>query len=108
MSTSRYWGNTVISRNFLGDFRTYELYFLILPIFHFVYGCVIYIITKKIFITNLIPIVVYLIYFCSEIEKIYAILFFIIIPVVFSISGTLITAGIYKTVKSIRKLIKDK
>lgn len=115
MSTVQYWGRITISRDALGPFRTYDFYLIcFLPIFYFIYGCVANVITKKIIIPNTILTVVFFIYFAVlylshfdfEMEKFYEILFFTLFPIVFSMLGTLITAGFYKAVKFIKKSIK--
>ncbi len=102
-------------RDALGPFRTYDFYLIcFLPIFYFIYGCVGNVITKKIIIPNTILTVVFFIYFAVlylshfdfEMEKFYEILFFTLFPIVFSMLGTLTTAGFYKAVKFIKKSIK--
>ena len=102
----RLFGNTVIWRNALGDFGVYELYIIfILPILHVIYGCVTYAVTKKILIPNAIPAVIYFVYFLpgalrfKRAEDVFvSIVIFVLVPVAFSIIGTLATAGIYKMV----------
>ena len=102
----RLFGNTVIWRNALGDFGVYELYIIfILPILHVIYGCITYAVTKKILIPNAIPAVIYFLYFFplavgfKRAEDVFvSIAIFVLVPVVFSVIGTLATAGIYKMV----------
>ena len=104
MTTTKYWGRIIITRTNLGPFRTYDFYlFCFVPISYLIYGCITYIITKKIFIPNAIPTVIFFIYFCIfhlknldfSTEKFHAILFFTLFPIVFSILSTLLTAGFY-------------
>jgi hypothetical protein len=102
----RFFGNTTISKNALGDFGYYEFYIiLILTALHVVYGCITYAVTKKILIPNAIPAVIYFLYFFplavgfKRAEDVFvSIAIFVLVPVVFSVIGTLATAGIYKMV----------
>ena len=112
MATTQYWGNIIISRDALGPFRTYDFYLIcFLPIFNFIYGCIMYIIAKKIFIANAIPTIIYFIYFgffylkdfIFSIEHFYTMLFFTLFPIVFSIIGTGITAFVYRIIKSLKE-----
>ncbi len=112
MSTTEYWGKIVIFRNTLGPFRTYDLYLIcIVPIIQFLYGCIMYIITKKVFIHNVIPSVIYLLCFgviyllnlSTSTDGFYSMLFFTFFPIIFSIVGTFITAVILKIIKAIKR-----
>lgn len=114
MATTVYWGRIFITESALGPFRTYDLYVIFLiPILYFIYGCVAYIMTKKVFISNIIPTVIFLIYFGISvfkdfefsIEKFYAMLFFVLFPIAFSMLGTLVTVGVYKIKKFIKKSV---
>ena len=112
MATTQYWGNIIISQDALGPFRTYDFYLIcFLPIFNFIYGCIMYIIAKKIFISNAIPTIIYFIYFgvfylkdfIFSIEHFYTMLFFTLFPIVFSMIGTGITAFIHRIIKSLKE-----
>ena len=112
MVTAEYWGNVIITRGALGPFRSYDFYLVcFLPIFHFVYGGISFIITKKVFIPNFTPTAIYFMYFGAlylkkfdfAIENFYSMLFFSLFPIVFSMIGTLITAGVSKVIKSMKK-----
>ncbi len=101
----RFFGNTIIGRNELGPYGIYELYIIfILPALHVIYGCVTYAVTKKILIPNAIPAVTYILYFLSfavhfnRAEDGFFAMLFALVPVAFSVIGTLATAGIYKMV----------
>lgn len=115
MTTTEHWGRIIITKNALGPFRTYDFYLIcFLPIFYFIYGCITYIITKKAFIPNAIPTIIFFIYFSVfylkdidfSIENFHSMLFFALFPIVFSMIGTLITAGFYKVIKFAKKSVK--
>ena len=85
MATTQYWGKVIISRDALGPFRTYDFYLIcFLPIFNFIYGCTMYIIAKKVFISNAILTIIYFIcfgvfylkYLVFSIDYFHSILFF--------------------------------
>ena len=102
----RFFGNTTITRHALGDFGVYELYIIfILPALQVVYGCITYAVTKKILVPNAIPSVIYFVYFLpgalrfNRAEDVFvSIVIFVLVPIAFSVFGTLATAGIYKMV----------
>ena len=102
----RIFGNTIITRNALGYFGVYELYIIfILPALQVIYGCITYAVTKKILVPNAIPAVIYFVYFLpgalnfKRAEDVFvSIVIFVLVPVAFSVFGTLATAGIYKMV----------
>ena len=111
MATTQYWGKVIISSNALGPFRTYDLYLIcFLPIFNILYGCIMYIIAKNVFISNAIPTIIYFIYFgvfylkdlVFSRDYFYSIMFFSLFPIVFSMIGAGITAVIYRTIKSLK------
>ena len=112
MATTQYWGNIIISRDVLGPFRTYDFYLIcFLPIFSFIYGCIMYIIAKNVFVSNAIPVIIYFICFgvsylkdlVFSIDYFYSMLFFTLFPIVFSMMGAGITALIYSIIKSIKE-----
>lgn len=102
----RIFGNTIITRHALGDFGVYELYIIfILPALQVIYGCITYAVTKKILVPNAIPAVIYFVYFLpgalnfKRAEDVFvSIVIFVLVPIAFSVFGTLATAGIYKMV----------
>lgn len=111
MATTQYWGNVIISRDALGPFRTYDFYLIcFLPIFNFIYGCIMYIIAKNVFISNAIPTIIYFICFgvfylkdlVFSIDYFYSILFFTLFPIIFSMIGAGVTAFIYRIIKSLK------
>lgn len=111
MATTQYWGNIILSRDALGPFRTYDFYLIcFLPIFSFIYGCIMYIIAKNIFVSNAVLTVIYFICFSvSYLEELlfsthyfYSILFFTLFPIIFSMIGSGITAFIYRVIKSLK------
>lgn len=114
MATTRYWGQFVITTTALGDFRTYELYIgCLLPTFCFIYGCISYIMTKKIFIPIGITLAFYTLWFVVyyfirtpfATNNLGSILFFSLFPIFFAFLGTIIAAIFYlikKFIKSIR------
>ena len=111
MATTQYWGRVIISRNALGPFRTYDFYLIcFLPIFNFIYGCIMYIIAKNVFISNAIPTIIYFLCFgvlylkdlAFSIDYFYSILFFSLFPIVFSMIGAGVTAFIYRIIKSLK------
>ena len=112
MATTQYWGNIIISQNALGPFRTYDFYLIcFLPIFNFMYGCIMYIIAKSVFVSNAIPIIIYFICFgafylkdlVSSTNYFYSILFFTVFPIIFSMIGASITAFIFHMIKSAKE-----
>ncbi len=112
MATTQYWGNIIILQNALGPFRTYDFYLIcFLPIFNFIYGCLMYIIAKSVFVSNAIPIIIYFICFgtfylkdlVSLTNYFYSILFFTVFPIIFSMIGASITAFIYYIIKSAKE-----
>jgi hypothetical protein len=111
MATTQYWGNIILSRDALGPFRTYDFYLIcFLPIFSFIYGCIMYIIAKNIFVSNAVLTVIYFIYFSVSylkelvfsIDYLYSILFFTLFPIIFSMIGSGIAAFIYRVIKSLK------
>ena len=111
MATTQYWGNIILSRDALGPFRTYDFYLIcFLPIFSFIYGCIMCIIAKNIFVSNAVLTVIYFICFSVSYLKelvfstdyLYSILFFTLFPIVFSMIGSGITAFIYRVIKSLK------
>ena len=111
MATTQYWGNIILSRDALGPFRTYDFYLIcFLPIFSFIYGCIMYIIAKNIFVSNAVLTVIYFICFSVSYLKellfsthyFYSILFFTLFPIIFSMIGSGITAFIYRVIKSLK------
>lgn len=108
MATTQYLGDIIISRNALGPFRTYDFYLIcFLPIFNFIYGCIMYKIAKNVFVSNAIPIIIYFICFgvfylkdlVFSIDYFYSILFFTLYPTIFSLIGAGVTAFFYKIIK---------
>ncbi len=113
MATTQYWGDKLISRDALGPFRTYEFYLIcFLPIFSFIFGCIMYKITKRVFVSNVISMIIYFIWFgvfylkdlVFSIDHFYSILFFALFPVVFSTIGASITAFIYYVRKQMKEI----
>lgn len=71
----------------------------VMPLLHFIYGCIAYAVTKKVLIPIAIPAVIYFVYYsiCSlKGYEIGAILFGSFLPIVFVVPGILIAAGFYK------------
>lgn len=110
--TVQYWGGIVISRGVLGPFRTSDFYLIfIMPIFHFIYGCIAYKITKKIFIPSSIVILTNFVFLCLislvklnfSIDMIMQILLFPMLTAIFSMIGAGITAFIYRIIRSMRE-----
>ena len=108
MSTIQYWGTIVISRDALGPNRIYDLYLVfLLPIFNFLYGCVAYIITKKIWFPQLILFVssfVFLIIF--NIHMLFNGMALSVVSIIFSLIGTGITAFICWIIREIKGTYK--
>ena len=113
MATTQYWGDKLISRDTLGPFRTYEFYLIcFLPIFSFIFGCIMYKITKRVFVSNAISMIIYFLWFgvfylkdlVFSIDQFYSILFFALFPVVFSTIGASITAFICYVRKQMKEI----
>ena len=88
--------------------------FYILPIIHIIYGCVTYIVTKKVLIPIAIPTAIYFIVFtlnewnCPLVEMILVVLALTLFPIFFAIIGIAIGAYIDYIVKYIIKVKKKK
>ena len=115
MATADIWGGIRLGNNALGPIRTYDIFFLCFePLLHFAYGCIAYLCTRKILLTNAIPIVVYFAYVsvaCFEpYDKFYdhmiIVSFFVLLPIAFALLGTLITTGLYKSYNYVIRRIK--
>lgn len=103
MATADIWGGIEIrgmSAGYFGHPYTYDFYCIFLaPILHFIHGCITYVLTKRAFIPNAIVAVVYSVYFGIMFfdNSFYPFLLFGLIPIAFSLLGSLITAGLHKT-----------
>lgn len=106
MATADIWGGIRLGSNALGPIRTYDIFFLSFePLLHFAYGCIAYLCTRKILLANAIPTIIYFAYVsialfqpCDEFyDYVIIVSFFVLFPIVFSLLGTFITAGLHKT-----------
>ena len=108
MLTFKYWGTIVLSNTALGPFRTYDFYVIcFLPIFHFIYGCVAYIIIKKIWFPQLILFVssfVFLIIF--NIHMLFNGMALSVISIIFSLIGTIVTSFICWIIREMKENYK--
>ena len=112
VATDGYWGHTIIVQNATVLFRTYELYLIcILPILHFVYGCVTYMVTKKIIVPIAVPTVIYMVGFSIlafrgfifTLDNFLTMIILALFPIVFAWLGILVTLGIYHLIKATKE-----
>lgn len=108
VSTIQYWGTTVISRDALGPTRIYDLYLvLILPIFYFLYGCVAYIITKKIWLPQLILLIIsFVVSLLLNMKAIINVIALSVVSVICSLIGAAVTAFICWIIREIKGTYK--
>ena len=108
MSTIQYWGTIVIFRDALGPTRMYDLYLvLILPIFHFLYGCVAYIITKKIWLSQLILLIIsFVVSLLLNMKAIINVIALSVVSVICSLIGAAVTAFICWIIREIKGTYK--
>ena len=98
-------GNIRVGYDELGPTDVYDIFLVfIVPISSFIYGIITYLITKKALVPNFISAIIYFVCFSvislpDYFDALVQIFFFTLFPIIFSLSGSGITAFICMIVK---------